>query len=172
MKQCRVLFNTGQNMTKTKKKAEKLPIATFELTDKKGAISFHGFVTVDIVAKSLFLINMVKFGSRSPLSMSFSAIELRTLANTLIRFQYDTSIKYKKNSGGTSKLNELSFTCIEEYTRFTMLSNAIREEVSILTCDMESLGEEIKLLIEDTQKNCYLMQRSQAKTKRKDKNKV
>ena len=153
--------------TEKTKQPSKFSIGTFEITDIKGYISFTGFVTKDkTIVKSMVMVNIGSFIGSDLCSMSFSSIDIRALSSFLISFHYDKSLTYSKSSGGNTNVKTFSVQLLGEYTKLCMLHRGKNYEVSVLTTNLAALGEELKLLVDETVSNCYLMQRAREKKKR------
>lgn len=148
------------------KRGEKFQIGTFEVTDGKGALSFSGFVTIGKGIKPLFLLNVSEFGANNNLSMAFSSIEMRSLANHLVSLEYDTNKIYRKYSGGSNSSRELNIKYIEEYTSFELRVHGNNHKVRVPSRDLAALGKEIELLVDETVSDCYLSQKARKKSER------
>lgn len=153
-------------MEKVKNNDRKFQVGTFEITDSRGAMSFTGYVKVGYTVSPLFLVNYGSFNGNEFCSISFSSIELRTLASVLKSLEFEHNKRYKKFSGGKQKSKEFNVSVIENYTRFEFIERGNSYKINILTENLVGLANEIIFLVEQTVKNTYLTQSVREKKKR------
>jgi len=140
----------------------------FEITDNKGAFSVAAYVEVAIAIKSLFYVSINSFNSNG-ISMAFSSIELRALANHLKQAKYDKTISYSKTSGGSGPLKRLFVELIGDYYKIQIVQKEQKREIHVTTNEIEALGEEIEQIIRECMSNCYKTQQFEERKRLKNK---
>lgn len=147
-------------------------IGRFDFSDKKATCKIIGAVeTKDVVIKTVFWIGIKENTIEKSLPMSFSSIELRTLAKALYEISSNPEFIYRKESGGNTSFKTLSIDTNTNYCYLNYNDGMNNHSISLPKSEMCALGDEILFLIEKSVDASYELQRYIEKKKRIDKKK-
>jgi len=145
----------------------KFPVGKFSITDENYALVFSAKIEIGKgFIEPFILLSAYPFDKeKASISMSFSAIELRTFANNLTVIYYDASQSYTKHTGGHTHNSNVKVSMIERYASLEFSSSAKKCAFRIDRSLLEGLSQQIIHLIETTMDACYKTQQFEHRKK-------
>jgi len=143
----------------------KVYVGKFEVTDKKGAVSFGGSVALDILPRALMVLSIDYFDkNREGISTSFSSMEMRSFANYLYNIN-GMKDNYMKHLGGNNRKVEVVISKKDYMGKISICENGGGWKSIVFDLNNAyALAEEITMLINETVKTTYKIQ-SESKNK-------